>query len=159
MRWSLFSTVIPKPPPVRAGFVPILARGGPCRGWAEVRRIQSLYIFIYLCVERSRTTSTIREAQTAFLGISRSFRRSGPFRAGQRPVRPSGPALILEDVAGVAPHRRSAVGGGAVAGATPPYQQKSGRRARLGQRPPMREEIETAVMVTRSAAACYAPPW
>ena len=34
MRLSLFSTVIPKPPPVRAGFVPILSLGGPCGGWA-----------------------------------------------------------------------------------------------------------------------------
>ena len=34
----------PKPPPVCAGFVPILARGGPCGGWAEVRLIQTVYI-------------------------------------------------------------------------------------------------------------------
>ena len=56
MRLSLFSTVIPNPPPVRAGFVPILARrrhlwgvGGPqC---AEF----SLYTYhIPLIVERSR---------------------------------------------------------------------------------------------------------
>ena len=32
MRWSLFSTVIPKPPPVRAGFVPILATRWPLWG-------------------------------------------------------------------------------------------------------------------------------
>ena len=50
----------PKPPPVCAGFVPILARGGPCGGWAEVRRIQSLYI--------SYTSTRNVSARQALLG-------------------------------------------------------------------------------------------
>ena len=48
--------------------------------------------------------------------------------------------------------------GGAVAGATPPPPTESGPWARQGQRPPMREEIESAVMVTRSAANCRPSP-
>ena len=49
--------------------------------------------------------------------------------------------------------------GGAVAGATPTHQQKSDPWARQGQRPPMLGKRKTASIVTRSAAACYAPPW
>ena len=142
---SLFSTVIPKPPPVCAGFVPILALGGPCGGWATHTPNSFPIHIICIYAERFRTRSTIRGGKRRVVRNLTCFSHSEPFRAGQRPVRPSGTAPILgERVWGGPCAGEVLLVGGGVAGATPPYQQQSDPWARQGQRPPMLGKRETA---------------
>ena len=59
----------PNPPPVCAGFVPILASGGPCGGWATHTPNSVPIHIICIYAERFRTRSTIRGDKRPLLGI------------------------------------------------------------------------------------------